>query len=74
MKKDVIRKLVDGGLHYSERIGLTKEERECTIKKFFRFEELAEKDRLRGIKKGYLKPGARTYKCTVCIGWHNTNG
>jgi hypothetical protein len=72
-KKNVIRKLVDGGLLYSERIGLTPEEKECTIKKFFRFEDLAEKDRVRGIKKGYLKPSARTYKCRYCIGWHITN-
>jgi hypothetical protein len=46
------------------------EYKSCTSKKFFRFEKNAAEEIERGRKKGYLRPGARIYKCSFCVGYH----
>lgn len=52
---------------------LTREERMCGGKKFFRFEKLALKEIERGARKGYMPRTSRAYKCDYCVGWHTTS-
>lgn len=57
----------------NQKRNLTKEERGCTLKKFFRFEKLALKEIQRALRKGYMPDHSRAYKCDYCVGWHTTS-
>lgn len=57
----------------NQKQNVTDEERGCTLKKFFRFEKLADKEVAKAIRKGYMPDWSHSYKCEYCVGWHTTS-
>lgn len=52
---------------------LTREQRMCDSKKFFRLIKHVKNEIQRGIRKGYLPEHASYYKCEYCVGYHVTS-